>query len=52
MNNYKSGRQISIPHKKLIDFLFFTGILASHEDSKEVNLIDPVLSHKLFFLPV
>lgn len=52
MNNYKSGQQVSIPHKKLANFLFYTKILASLEDSNEVDLIDSGSVHKLFFPPV
>jgi len=52
MNNNKSGQQVSIPHKKLINFLFYTKILASIEDSNEVNLIDSGSGLKLFFPPV
>jgi hypothetical protein len=51
MDNYKGNYQISIPHKKFINFLFITEILLSLEDLSEVNLIDSGLSHKLFFPP-
>lgn len=41
-----------MPHKKLINFLYYVIILVSLEDYYEVNLIDIGLSHKLFFPPV
>jgi hypothetical protein len=52
MDNYKSSDQMSLPHEKLNDFLFFPKILLSQGDFNEVNLIDSGLSHKLYFPPV